>query len=273
MNIKSNLISILATTALLSSMHSMAQAQVTAPGPAPTQASEIEIIDTTTPDSSTPIVSQDVQIDEKELPGESVVPKTDITTAVLNKRLRQSGRVMLDFAAGNVLDEPLVNANYYLIRASYFGSDEMSYGLGVKTRFGGQTTYSQQLKEGSAALDFERAPAPTQSLFLSLGYHFYYGKISLSKDSTMTATTKFDTDLGMQKSGSSQKPFVQAALTQSLFFNKQIALGLSYGISLAQVYDPTSVNIRSTQPIPAESDFSQKIRINQYLSLNLSTLF
>lgn len=270
MNTKSNLISALVVAALLSSLHTVAHAQ-TAPGPAPTPNSEVEIIDAGAPE--TPVVAQEVQIDEKELPGESVVPRTDITTAVLNKKVSQGGRFMIDFGLGNVLDEPLMNANYYLVRASYFSSDEISYGLGARTRFGGQTTYSQQLYEGSAQLDFNRAPAPTQSVFLSLGYHFYYGKISLSKNSIMTATTKLDTDLGMQKFGSSQKPFIQAAVTQSFFLNTHLALGLSYGISLAQVYDPTSVNIRSTQPVPAESDFSQKIRLNQYLSLNLSTLF
>ncbi len=276
MNTKNNFSSALIVIALLGLPLSYAGAQTTAPGPAPTPTSEVEIIDTTVPESSAPAVSQDVQIDEKELPGESVVPKTDITNAVLNKKLSQRNRFMLDFSGGNILDEPLLNANYYLLRASYFASDEISYGVGMKNRFGGQTTYAQQLYEGQGKLDFSLVPEPTQSLFFSFGYHFYYGKISLSKNSTMTATTKLDTDVGMQQFGSSQKPFVQTAVTQSFFINTHLALGLSYGISIAQIYDPTSVNIRSTPsppPRPAESAFSDKIKLNQYFSLNLSTLF
>lgn len=273
MNTKNKLTSALIIAGLVSLPLSYSWAEATAPSPAPAPTNDIEIIDTTAPELSAPVVSQDVQIDEKELPGESVVPKTDVTSAVLNKKLSQHGRFMLDFSGGNILDEPLINANYYLLRASYFASDEISYGLGMKNRFGGQTTYSQQLYEGTAQLDFGRAPEPTQSLFFSFGYHFYYGKISLSKNSTMTATTKLDTDLGMQTFGSSQKPFVQTAVTQSFFINTHLALGLSYGVSVAQIYDPTSVNIRSSQPRPKESDFSDKIKLNQYLSLNLSTLF
>lgn len=216
---------------------------------------------------------EEITIDEKELPGESVTPKTDIPTAVINKNLNLKNRLALDLATGNILDEPLVNANYFLVRVSYFTGEEISYGLGFKSRFGGKTSYSQQLYDGSAQLEFERAPSPTDSYFFSIGYSFYYGKLSLTKDTTMTATTKLDTDLGMQKTGTAQKPFVQAAITQSFFFNSHLALGLSYGLSLAQLYDPTSVNIRSSQPIPAESDFATKLRFNQYLSLNLTTIF
>ena len=214
-----------------------------------------------------------VKIDEDELPGESVIPKTDTLQSIVNKNIKFSKRFMLDVETGSVLDEPIVNAYYFLARASYFVNEDYSFGIGLRSRFGDRTDYSQQLFQGTAQLEFNRAPAPTESHFLSFGYNFYYGKLSLSKNLVIPATTKLDADAGLQHVGSSDKPFVQAALSQSFFMTKHLAIGLSYGISLAQSIDPTSVNIRSSQPNPQEADFSQKMQFNQYLSANLSILF
>jgi hypothetical protein len=221
--------------------------------------------------SETP-AAQEIKIDEDELPGESVIPKTDTLQAVVNKKIKFTKKFILDLSTGTVLDEPIVNANYALARISYFTNEDYSFGVGLRTRFGGRTDYSQQLYQGTAQLEFERAPAPTQAHFLSFGYTFYYGKMSFSKNAVIPATTKLDADAGLQRIGSADKPFIQTALTQSFYLSRFISIGLSYGITLAQSVDPTSANIRSTQPLPQESDFSEKLQFNQYLSANLSIL-
>jgi outer membrane beta-barrel protein len=215
---------------------------------------------------------QEIKIDEDELPGESVVPKTDTLQSVINKKIKFTKRFMINLSAGSVLDEPIVNANYFLVRGTYHTNEDYSFGIGIRSRFGDRTDYSQQLYEGSAQLEFERAPAPTQATFLSFGYTFYYGKMSFAKNAVIPATTSLDADAGLQRIGTADKPFIQGAVTQSFYLTKMIAVGISYGLSLAQSVDPTSVNIRSTSPAPKESDFSDKLQFNQYLSANLSFL-
>lgn len=215
---------------------------------------------------------QEVKIDEDELPGESVVPKTDTLQSVINKKIKFTKRFLLTIAAGSVLDEPIVNSTYGLVRASYHTNEDYSFGIGLRSRFGGRTDYSQQLYEGTAQLEFDRAPAPTTAHFLSFGYTFYYGKMSFAKNAVIPATTRLDADAGLQRIGTADKPFVQAGVTQSFFLNKIFAVGVTFGLSVAQGVDPTSVNIRSTEPTPRESDFSDKLQFNQYLSANLSVL-
>jgi len=215
---------------------------------------------------------QEIKIDEDELPGESVVPKTDTLQSVINKKIKFTKRFMVNVSAGSILDEPIVNANYFLVRGTYHTNEDFSFGVGFRSRYGDRTDYSQQLYEGSAQLEFERAPAPSSATFLSFGYTFYYGKMSFAKNAVIPATTSMDADAGLQRVGTADKPFIQSAVTQSFYLTKSIAVGISYGLSLAQSVDPTSVNIRSTSPVPRESDFSDKLQFNQYLSANLSFL-
>lgn len=241
-----------------------------AQSPAAPSDSETEIQDSQEPGSEA--VVKEIVVGDDELPSESVTPNTDNSSSVLNKKVKFTKRFQLDVNTGSVLDEAIVNSNYFLIRGSYFTNEEYSFGLGLRTRFGGRTTYSDQLYAGSAQLDFDRAPAPTAAHFVSFGYGFYYGKISLGKNMVIPASTKLESDFGLQTFGSTSKPFLQTAVNQSFFANKHLALGFSIGLSLAQVADPTSVNVRSTQPVPSESSFSNKIQFNQFMSVNLSLL-
>ena len=264
---KSFLSLLVVSALLLSSNFAFAQA-------APAEEDGPTEIQDNTPDVNEPeYVVKDTVVDDDELPSESVIPITDNSSSVLSKRVTFAKRFQIDLGTGSVLDEPLINSSYFVFRGSYYTAEEYSFGLGGRSRFGGKTTYSQQLNEGTAQLEFERAPAPTESYFVSFGYNFYYGKLSLGKSLVIPASTKLDTDFGMQTFGSSSKPFLQSAVTQSFYLNRHISIGLSIGLSLAQTYDSTSVNIRSTQPVPSESAFSTKMQTNQYLSLNLSTIF
>lgn len=265
MNIKSNLLKAFAIFTVLLVLQNTALAQQTSEA-------ETEIQEAAQEQEANEPQAQEIKFDEDELPGESVTPKTDITSSVINKKVSFKKRFLVDVNTGSILDEPLINANYFLVRAAYFTSEELYFGVGIKSRFGDKTSYAEQLSTGTAQLRFDRVPMPTQSHFLSAGYNFYYGKLSFSKDTVITASTRLDTDFGMQKVGSTNKPFVQSAITQSFYINRHVALGLSIGLSMAQTYDTTSVNIRSTEPVPNESAFAEKNQFNQFLSANISLL-
>lgn len=217
-------------------------------------------------------VVKELVVTEDELPIESVVPITDNKSTVLNKKIKFTKRFQFDLNTGMILDEPFVNTNYFLLRGSYYINEEYSFGLGTKSRSGGKTSYADQLYQNSAQLDFDRAPSPTQSHFVSFGYNFYYGKISLGKNIVIPASTRLETDFGMQSFGSATKPFIQSAVTESFYMTNRLSLGLSIGLSIAQILDATSANIRSSQPVPSASNFDDKIHFNQYLSINLNAL-
>lgn len=271
MNIKSSLVlPFIVLSFLVATLQAQAQSSSSSGNDAD---SETEIQDNSQESSSDSAVKE-VVVGDDELPSESVTPITDNKSNVLNKKIKFTKRFQFDFGTGTILDEAILNANYFMLRGSYFSNEEYSFGLGIKSRFGGKTSYAEQLLQKN--IHFEVAPAPTQSEFISFGYNFYYGKISLGKNLVIPASTKVQSDFGLQTFGSSSKPFIQSAINQSFFINGNLSVGVSFGLILAQIADPTSVNIKSTPPsLPAnisESSFSNKMQFNEYLSVNLNVL-
>lgn len=209
--------------------------------------------------------------------GESVLPTTDNESSVLNKKIKFAKRFQLDLSSGLLPDEVIVNNSYSLIRVSYYTNEEYSFGVGFRSRYGGKTSFSKQFYEGSSQLEFDRAPAPKEAYFVSYGFNFYYGKISLAKNIALPASTKLEFDFGMQSFDAlnlqdSKLPLIQTALNQSFFIGSHLSLGMSLGLSAAQIIDPTSVDVRLSQPLPNEQSFATKIQFNQYVSLNLNLL-
>lgn len=265
MNTKSRFLNaVLVLLVVFAGMQSFAQSTTIA------DSDETEIQDT--PDSAAEPIVKEVVVNDDELPSESVTPNTDNSSSVLNKKIKFTKKFQIDLYTGSVLDEPIVNSSYFLIRGSYYTTEEYSFGLGLRSRFGGRTSYSDQLFQGTAQLNFDRAPSPSTAHFVSFAYNFYYGKISLGKNVVVPASTRLESDFGLQSFGSSSKPFIQSAVNQSFFIGTKLSIGFSIGLSLAQIADPTSVNVRSAQPVPSEGAFSDKMQFNQYLSVNLSTL-
>jgi hypothetical protein len=262
MSIKSKFINaalvVVCLTALLCWKEAQAQAQAQAQSD-----NELNQIELDSP-QETEIPTGENSIDVIDLPEESVFPKTDTKNSVINKKVSFRNQFAVEALAGIFLDEPLLNSNYWSVKIGYFKTEELYFGGGFKSRIGGMTSYGQQIKNLNPPILLDEVPAPTQSQFISVGYNFFYGKLSLTQDSVITTSAKLDGDFGMQQNGNSYKPFIQSSVTQSFYLNKNVAIGFNIGLSLAQVYDYTSVYLRSSSA-PSESGYPTKLQFNQYI--------
>jgi|GEM_PF-4881648 len=229
-------------------------------------------------------IQDDVQdelndLDSKELSGASsqrfveiITPLTDSKLSVLSRKVQFSKKYLIDLSSGLVADELVANNKYSQIKVSYYSSEEFSFGLGIRSRYGGKTAYAEQLLQSTGQLEFSRAPAVTQAYFLAMAYNIAYGKVSFTKSTVFSTLTKADFDFGIQMFKEEKRPFIQVALTQSLFLSSSLAVGLSLGASIAEVTDPTTADVRLTSPLPSDSSFTSKFQSNAYLSINLNVL-
>lgn len=242
----------------------------TAPAAAPaTEVSDTEIVDDwDETDGAASAGAQVEQLDNSDVISEE--PVIDTTSSVLNKKVSFAKSFSVDLENGTLPDEMIVNSRYNLVRISNYMNEDFSYGVGYRGRYGGQTEYSQNFLSSPTPLDFSRAPEPTKAGFITFGYNFFYGKLSLLKNSVIPTLTKVNTDFGLQAYGTMNRPFLQISLNQLFFVTKNMALGFNFGFGFADIIDPTSVDVNVAQPAPAESRFSGKMQFSKTLGLNLN---
>src|SRR6185369_7736688 len=90
MNIKSKILSSVILLAFFSG-HTVFAADAKAPVVVKKQDpvdDSTEIQDSSAENETTEVVQQEIKIDEDQLPGESVVPKTDVSNSVINKKIK-----------------------------------------------------------------------------------------------------------------------------------------------------------------------------------------
>ena len=201
---------------------------------------------------------------------QKINPQTDSQSGVLSRKLTFSGRYAIDLDNGSFPDELIRNSRYSMIRFSKYLNEDYSFGIGYRGRYGGLTQYAEQLSLAATPLDFTRTPEPEKSGFVSFGYNLFYGKVSLTKNTVMTTLSKIQTDFGVQNFGSVNRPFIQTALVQNFFLSRYLALGFNVGFGFSEITDPTSFDVRVSQPTPNEASFSSKIQFNRYYGINLN---
>lgn len=230
--------------------------------------SETEIIDNPFADTQATRAVDDS--DAKPNAEDTYYSLTDSNQSVLNRTRKFSNSYQFDFNSGLTPEELVSNKKYLLFRISYYTNEKYSFGLGAKTRYGGRTANSEQLLQTAQQLDFDRASGAKNSQFVTVGYNIFYGKISLTKNTTMNTFTKIVTDFGLQSYSQTNRPFIQSSMEQSFFLMHNVALGFGIGLGAAEIVDPTSVNISMLQPVPSESSFSTKVQFNYFYSLNIN---
>ena len=197
---------------------------------------------------------------------------TDTYSAVLNKNVQFAGRYAIDLDAAYLPDEAATNAKYSALRLSKYLNENYSFGFGLRQRYGGLTTLAQQLEQTASAPEFARAPEAKRAAYVAFGYNLFYGKMSMLKYWVPTTLAKLYTDFGVQAYGEKNRPFVQLGLNQMFFLNRYTAVGFHLGFGFAQITDATSIDIRSSQPVPNESSFSDRIQFTRHMGVNLNIL-
>ena len=211
---------------------------------------------------------------QDDLRFDTATPIVDYPETILNKKINFTQKIDMSMYRINLTDELFYNNTSYAIKAGYHYTDFFSAGIMFQNLSQQLNEYSEIFKNSNGQLDFSRAPVPERSYFLYLEQLYFYGKISLKPNLVLTNNFLGRYSLGiMQYSTKDFLPQFNYSLGFQTYVSKYLFFELGYGISIQQVYNPVSLNIRSTQPVPEKTSFSKKIQFSQNLNIGLGFLF
>lgn len=215
----------------------------------------------------------EIFLPENELPSESVIPKLDNSTVVLNRTIQKAKHLSVGLAYGNLLDEMFYNSQLLSLELRYNISEMGAWGVRWDQWTGGATAYTDTFATDISKLQFAAAPSRTSGLFVIRVFDLYYGKVSMGKDTIIPLHMSWLAMAGMQNYESEWLPAIQGGGQLRTYFIKNMALDLQYLFTAYQKVDPTSINVRADNGTPQASAFSKKINLGQIFQLGFSYLF
>lgn len=222
---------------------------------------------------SYPAMAGVITLPESELPSESVLPKLDNSTVVLNRTIQKTHRLSVGLSAGSLLDEMFYNSQVFSVDARFSTSEFAAWGLRFDQWTGGATSYTDTFASGNGELQFQTAPARKSGIFILRTFDFYYGKISMGKEVVTPIHISWLAMGGAQNYETTWLPALQGGGQLKLYVNKHIGVDLQYLFSVYQKIDPTSTGVRKADGIPPQSAFGNKLSWGQIVQLGVSYLF
>lgn len=214
-----------------------------------------------------------ISLPENELPSETVTPKLDNRTVVLNRTIQKTGRISGGFSYGSLLDEMFYNGQAMSVELRYNTSEMAAWGLRYDSWTGGATSYTETFAADVSKLQFQVAPSRQSGVFLTRSYDIYYGKVSMGKELVTPMHLSWLAMIGAQNYQSNWLPALQGGGQIKMYLNKHFALDLQYIFSAYQKVDPTSTNVRKDNGTPPASAFTKKLSFGQMVQLGVSFLF
>ena len=205
-----------------------------------------------------------------DLSKEVVYPKVDYPEMVLNKKLTFTDRWDVSLDKISVTDEVFYNNNLYGMKLGYYIDEFRSFGGSYQVRQSGYNSYAGEFE--AKGLDFSIAPKHESNLIGYFRHVYYYGKVSISRDSIIPMTVSGRYSLGLAKFDTKSLPLANYSFGWQIYLQNRYYFELAYGITIAQTFDIVSEDIRGVTTAQ-KGDFSQKTQISQNLDLSFGVLF
>lgn len=217
-----------------------------------------------------------IEVPTDELAQESVYPIFDRPTSVKNRNVVTEGHFDLGIFWGIALTEPIYNVNKLGLNINYHVSENYSLGVLFTKNNTGLSTYADQLYD-KYKLDFNRSPRPDMSLMLDWNIKFYYGKMSLTKQTVLNTTLYGSLAGGMIKYVHKSYPGVAAGLGTRFYFTNNFSLKADLRLYIHQAPIPFLAERLRVQnpvdPVPEYSEFNERLTYTTNLDIGLNWLF
>lgn len=231
-----------------------------------------------------------VTFPEDELAQEAVLPVFDEKIAIKNRRVNHEKRFELNLFGSSVLSEAIyLPYNYGLSLTYHFDNTR---GIHIMGSFfpEGLTENGEKLRNGDVVpisggtKYFDASRAPHKEFMLAAHYQYtaYYGKISVTKQSTMNLSLYGLAGGGFYMMGGEIAPMVNLGFGQRFYFTKGVALRLDfllssyYGVDITSTYNALDPNDRLDNSAPAPdvdgSLFEKTMLFDTQIVLGLSFL-
>lgn len=217
--------------------------------------------------------AESVEVPVDELARESVMPRFDNSVSVKNRNVTTEGRIDIGLFAGMALTEPIANTTKLGIEGSYHFNEVHALGLFFNINMNGLSRDAEGLKN-DFGLDFSRAPQPQNTMMLEYAYSPFYGKLSLTKEGVINTTIYGSLDAGAVKYQHKTYPAIAVGVGERFYFTKSLSLKLDLKLFAHNAPIPFKANaLKPTDPVPAYSDFAERLTYTTNLQLGLNYLF
>lgn len=172
-----------------------------------------------------------IEFPEEELAKESVLPVFDGgTTAVKSRRVVQDEKFEVGAMVGFIFNEPFFDPMTYGIHAGYHFNNFHSLHINAFLRNESLSSDAEQVDKdlgsqpGAQIINFSVVPVPKYLATVDYQLTPYYGKISLSKETTMNLALYVFGGAGMIDVGGEMTWIANVGVGQNLFITKNFGL-------------------------------------------------
>lgn len=227
-----------------------------------------------------------ISLPPEELARESVLPIFTNPMSVKNRNILTEGRFDMNLYYGLALSEPIYNVNRIGLSGYYHLNESHALGFTFAQNSGGLAQYAGQIDGylqgiGRAGVDFDRAPAPKQTLMGDWNWKLFYGKMSVTKQTVFNLSLYTTLGLGLVQYDHKSYPLLAPGLGQKFYFSKNIALRMDLRLFMNQAPIPflnstqssDGSGIERNRPAPSADEFDERLTYTTVLDAGVTWLF
>lgn len=217
--------------------------------------------------------AEQIEVPKDELARESVLPVFEKSVSVKNRNVNYDGSFDLGIFGGLALTEPIANTNKIGLEVNYHFNDLHSIGGFFTVNSTGLSRDARGLKN-DYGLNFDRAPAPKNTMMLDYQYSPFYGKLSITKNGVMNTTIYGSLAGGAVKYDHKTYPALSVGIGERFYFNEWFSLKLDLKIFAHQAPIPFKANaLKDSDPVPSYNSFDERLTYTTNLQVGMNFLF
>jgi len=193
----------------------------------------------------------------------------------MNPYIKTARRVEAGLMGGWTPTDPFFSPYSFGLTASYHINETHGINLQYQMRTGGTTEYSDQLNnvKNTQPLNLQNAPSTKSMTFLNYQLNFFYGKMSLSKNTVSHLSTFATAGPALVQIGDATQIGFGLGLGQKFYFSKYLGLRFDARVVGYQGPNILSTSLANLKGTPANSAFQQRMFFDSVLNVSFIFMF
>lgn len=225
--------------------------------------------------SSTIFAAPTIELPDDELAKETVLPVFKKPGMVRMRNVVTNKKLEMGLNYGWLMSEPIFDTSRIGVSGYYHKDENTAWGGIFYAHSTGLSEYAKQLAGPGFNLDFNRAPKPLYSLYLDYNKKLFYGKMSITKNTSINTHLQALFALGAtQYENDKTYPGITAGVGYKFYFNSHLSLRTDLRLMIHQAPTPFKKGaLPKNTTDPGFDVFEDRIHFTNTLDVGLNYLF